>query len=174
MTASTSSSGAEAPAVTPTTPERSSGSSAASLMRNTRAQPEADGQALEGPGVGGVGRADDHHGVAAGRDRLERRLAVRRGEAEVGPPRLPQRRGSAPGPRRARRTSRGATAWSGPAAPWARRCRAARPRPRVARPARWRRAPRPWCPPPPRGPRGRRRGCGSPGRRAPSPRGAPS
>ncbi len=40
-TASTSSSGADAPAVTPTVPERSSGSSRASLTRSTRGHPEA-------------------------------------------------------------------------------------------------------------------------------------
>ena len=39
MTAATNSSGAEAPAVTPTTPERSDGSSSATLMRWTRGQP---------------------------------------------------------------------------------------------------------------------------------------
>ena len=39
ITALTKSSGAEAPAVTPTTPARSSGNSSASLTRNTRSQP---------------------------------------------------------------------------------------------------------------------------------------
>ncbi len=41
MTASTSSSGADAPAVTPTVPRRSSGSSSAWLTRKTRAQPDS-------------------------------------------------------------------------------------------------------------------------------------
>ena len=41
MTSSTSASGAEAPAVTPTVPVRSSGSSLASLMRSTRGHPPA-------------------------------------------------------------------------------------------------------------------------------------
>ena len=41
MTSSTRASGAEAPAVTPTVPVRSSGSSSASLTRSTRGQPPA-------------------------------------------------------------------------------------------------------------------------------------
>ena len=41
MTAFTSSSGAEAPAVTPTVPVRSSGSSSAPLTRYTRRQPDS-------------------------------------------------------------------------------------------------------------------------------------
>ena len=97
-TASTSSSGADAPAVTPTVPERSSGSSAASFTRSTSGQPEARGHLFEGAGVGGVHRADHDDRVGARRDHLQRGLTVRGGEAQVRSVRHPQVREPRPWP----------------------------------------------------------------------------
>ena len=126
--------GADAPAVTPTVPDRSSGSSSDVVDAVDARAARFAGQLLERPGVGRVGRADDDDGVAPGRHGHQRRLAVRGGEAEVRAPRRPEvgeallRRG------RARRPSRGARAWSGRGGRPARRTPAAPPPRRPTRP----------------------------------------
>ena len=170
-------SGADAPAVTPTmraVASSSSGSSSAVLTRATCGAAGLAGQLLEGPGVRRVGRADDDDGVAALGQLHQRRLPVRRGEAQVAAARRPHVGEALAARRRRRRPSRGATAWSGRAGRRARRTSgsAATSATRLD-PADRRRARRPSCRRPPRGPRGRRRRCGSPCRRAPGPRGGP-
>ena len=131
------------------------------------------GQALERPGVGGVGRADHDHGVAALRDGAEGGLAVGGGEAQV----------AAAGPPQGREPLGGAVRDRGPVAVAQRGL--GQQRHVVAEVGEGidlrdgldavdrRRGPPPSCPPPPRGPRGPRRRSGSPCRPAPSPRGGP-
>ena len=122
MTASTSSSGADAPAVTPTMPGEVVGELGG---RVDPVHPRAAGLAgelLEGHGVGRVGRPDHDHGVAAGGDLPSAptggwwwRSTGRCGRGSTG-------RGSAPGWRRATPSqSRWLTAWSGRAGRPARR-----------------------------------------------------
>ena len=107
MTASTSSSGADAPAVTPDGAAEVVGELVGAVDPEHPRAAGLAGELLEGPGVRGVGRADHDDGVAARRDLHERRLAVGGGEAQVAAARAPTSRGSARGWPRARRPSRG-------------------------------------------------------------------
>ena len=97
-------------------------------MRYTARASRLAGQLLERPRVRRVRRADHDDRVAARRDRDERRLPVRRREAEVAAAGRPQLREPVARSRRARRPSRGATASSARAARPGRRSRAARRR----------------------------------------------
>ena len=67
----------------------SAGSSSAALIAADDRAAGLAGQLLEGHGVRRVRRADDDDGVAALGQRHQRRLAVRRGEAQVAAARRP-------------------------------------------------------------------------------------
>ena len=72
-------------------------SSSAPLMRCTTAAARLPGHLHQGQGVGGVGAADDHHGVGPGGDVRQRGLAVGGGEAQVVAAGASTVRGTAPG-----------------------------------------------------------------------------
>ena len=174
ITASTSSSGADAPAVTPTVPVRSSGSSSARVDAVApRAQPDSrasfsSARVLDELAEPMTTTASHRAAIAVSADCrfvVAKHRSLRPGHPHVGE--------ALPRWRRARRPTRGATASS---------ARAARPALEVGQrrdvvdgldQVDRRRARRPSCRPPPRGPRGRRTRSGSPCRPAPSPRGGP-
>ena len=108
-TSRTRTSGAEAPAVTPTVAGCPSQSQSMSLRPFDQPRRHADPlrDLGEPQRVAAVGRADHQHPVAFGSDRLDRRLAVRRGVANVLAARRADRRESAASrPRRSPRCRR--------------------------------------------------------------------
>ena len=136
MTASTSSSGADAPAVTPTVPARSSGSSSAVVDPEDPRAARLRGPAARGPGCSTswpsrcTTMASQRSAIFS---RPDWRLVVAKHRSLR--PGI-HRSGKRSWRRRARRPSRGGRAWSGRAGRRARRARGARRRPRP-RSTRW-------------------------------------